>query len=68
MLKLFTRHPASVGESYPQHLCSAAGFAGSLLLAAAACAMHAVLPFLFEQTASARISALHDRMVNNRVR
>jgi hypothetical protein len=66
MLKLFTRHPASVGESYLEHLCAAGGFTASLLLAALACAVHALLPFLFERTASARIDALYSRMVTNR--
>ncbi|MDH3450971.1 MAG: DUF6356 family protein [Gammaproteobacteria bacterium] len=66
MLKLFTRHPATVGESYLEHLFAAGGFAVSLLLATVACAVHALLPFLFEQTASARIAALYARMVSNR--
>ncbi|MDH3713786.1 MAG: DUF6356 family protein [Gammaproteobacteria bacterium] len=68
MIKLFTRHPASVGESYFEHLCAAGGFTASLLLAAVACAVHALLPFLFERTASARIDALYNRMVANRAR
>lgn len=68
MFKLFTSHPESVGESYLQHLLAASGFTISLLLAAVACAVHALLPFLFERTASERITALHQRMVTNRVR
>ena len=68
MFELFTRHPASVGETYPQHLLAAGGFAAQLLLIALACVVHALLPFLFERTASARIDALHSRMVRNRVR
>lgn len=68
MLKLFTRHPASVGESYCEHLRAAGGFASQLLVAALACAVHALLPFLFERAASARIASLHERMVSNRVR
>jgi len=68
MFKLFTHHPASVGETYLQHLFAAGGFTAQLLLAALACLVHALLPFLFERTASARIDALHSRMVRYRVR
>jgi len=68
MLKLFTRHPASVGESYLEHLFAAGGFTVSLFLAALACAVHALLPFLFERTASSRIDELYGRMVSNRAR
>lgn len=68
MFELFTRHPASIGETYSQHLAAAGGFAVQLLLIALACAVHALLPFLFERTASDRVDALHRRMVRNRVR
>jgi hypothetical protein len=66
--RLFTEHPASVGENYLEHMISAGSFAVTLVLAGAACAVHAVFPFLFERTASARIANLHDRMVVNRHR
>lgn len=69
MLKaLFCDHPASVGESYGEHLAAAGGFALRLFAAALVCAVHAVLPFLFERTASAIVDGLHDRMVANRRR
>ncbi len=69
MLKsYFIRHPASVGETYWQHTAQAGSFARELFLAAAACTVHAVLPFVFEQTASRKIATLHDRMVVNRHR
>lgn len=64
MLKaLFTAHPASVGETYGEHLGSAAYFSRQLLLASAACLVHALLPFLFEKTASGILRRLHERMV-----
>jgi hypothetical protein len=69
MLKaLFRDHPASVDETYGEHMAAAGGFALRLFLAGLACAVHAVLPFLFEKTASAMVDALHDRMVANRRR
>ena len=66
--RLFTEHPRSVDESYFQHLLAALGFSGRLVLAALACLIHALLPFLFAKTGSAMITALHGRMVTNRRR
>ena len=61
-MNLFTRHPATVGETYLEHLAVAGRFAVQLLLAAGACAVHAVLPFLFERSASSRVEGLHRSM------
>ena len=66
--RLFTAHPASVGESYLEHMGMAFGFSVRLALAALACLVHAFLPFLFERTGSQMIDALHDTMVRNRRR
>jgi hypothetical protein len=66
LARLFTQHPASVGETYLQHLRSAATFAICLLAGALACLVHAFLPFLFERTASHCIRQLHERMVVHR--
>ena len=62
----FTQHPASVGETYTQHFHTALSFAVCLLGAGLACLVHAVLPFLFERTASAAIQNLHERMILHR--
>lgn len=62
--KLFIDHPASVDETYFEHMRFAAGFAGTLLVAAMAAAIHAVLPFLFEKTASTAINRMHHRIHN----
>ncbi|MBB3065237.1 DUF6356 family protein [Limibacillus halophilus] len=66
--RLFTAHPAAVSETYGEHFGTASGFALKLFLASLACAIHAVLPFLFEKTGSHMINELHDRMVRNRAR
>lgn len=58
----FTEHPESVGESYGEHFKVAAGFAGSLAVAACAAAVHAVVPSLCTKTASHRIIAMHEQM------
>ncbi len=64
----FTDHPASVGENYFQHLFAASGFSLILLIAAFACLVHAVLPFLFVKTGSQRVTALYRQMVTQRHR
>jgi hypothetical protein len=66
--RLFIDHPASVNETYFQHLCSALSFTATMLVAAAACLVHAFLPFLCLKTGSRLITGLHDRMVTHRVR
>lgn len=65
---LFTDHPATVGETYWQHLGVAWGFSWRLMAAALACLVHALLPFLFVKTGSHAITNLHDRMVVSRQR
>ncbi|VVE42743.1 capsule biosynthesis protein [Pandoraea cepalis] len=67
-MKIFTQHPASVGENYLQHMGSALSFALPLLGACLACLVHALLPFLFEKTGSRIIVRLHERMVTHRDR
>ncbi|MDK2770528.1 MAG: DUF6356 family protein [Sphingomonas sp.] len=66
--RLFTKHPASVGESYLQHLTHSASFGLTMLAGAFACFIHALLPMLFERTGSGIIARLHDRMIVNRSR
>ena len=68
MKALFCNHPASVDETYVEHMIAAGGFALRLFFGALACLVHAVLPFLFEKTGSSIIEELHDRMVVNRRR
>jgi hypothetical protein len=64
----FTEHPAAVGESYLEHLRSAWGFAGSMMVGGIACFAHGILPFLFSNTGSSAIRRLHERMVVDRQR
>ena len=60
--RCFTDHPASVGETYGQHMQVALSFALPLTRAAAAAYVHAFLPFLFTTTASGIVKGLYDRM------
>ena len=63
----FTEHPASVNETYAQHMGMACSFAGSMFVGACACLVHAFLPFLFLKTGSSIIEGLYGRMVTGRV-
>ena len=62
--RLFLDHPASVDESYFQHMRFAFGFAGTLALAATAALIHAIIPGLCKTTASRIIYRLNDRLSN----
>jgi hypothetical protein len=64
----FSEHPASVGETYTEHMGSAWGFAARMAVGAVACFIHGLLPFLFTRTGSGIINELHSKMVLNRAR
>jgi hypothetical protein len=63
----FTEHPASVGETYFQHMGMASSFGVTMIAAGVACLVHAVLPFAFVKTGSDAITTLYRRMVTHRV-
>jgi len=60
----FTSHPHSVDETYAQHLMFAGRFALRLFGAAFAALIHAILPFMFEKTASNLIRKMHHDIVS----
>lgn len=62
--RVFLDHPASVEESYLDHMRFAFGFALWLGLAALAALVHAVIPSLFERTASRIVTRLHGRLTS----
>ena len=66
--KLFTDHPATVGETWGQHFLSAVSFAGPLFIASLCCLVHALFPFAFEKTGSRIVRGLYHRMVTHRAR
>lgn len=68
MLKrLFVDHPASVGETYTEHMGAAASFGAAMFVGSLACFVHAVFPGLCVKTGSGIINTLHRRMVTHRV-
>ena len=60
--RLFLSHPQTVDESYGEHFLFALGFAMRLLGAGLAALVHAIIPCLFETTASRMICEMHDRI------
>jgi hypothetical protein len=66
MIRAFSEHPASVGETYTEHMGRAACFGGRMITAGVACLVHALLPFLFVHTGSRTIAELNDRMTTGR--
>ena len=64
----FLSHPRSVNESYLEHQACAMRFSVSLMGAGLACFVHALVPALFERTASRAIERLHGEMVTHRKR
>ncbi len=57
--RLFLDHPRSVDESYLEHLLFAGGFALRLVGAGMAALIHALIPCLFEKTASNMIAKMY---------
>jgi Family of unknown function (DUF6356) len=68
LIRAFSEHPTSVGETYSEHLGHAACFGVRMLVAGVACLVHALLPFLFVHTGSRTVAELNDRMITGRTR
>jgi len=64
--RLFTDHPAAVGETYGKHLLRALGFGLRMIAAGMACIIHALVPFLFVSTGSRTVAELNEQMVLKR--
>jgi hypothetical protein len=62
MANPFTTHPHDVGESYGEHMATAAGFGATMLLGGLCVVVHAIFPFVFVQTGSRTMRNLHKRM------
>jgi Family of unknown function (DUF6356) len=62
--RLFIAHPRAVNENYLAHAGVALRFALLLLGAGFAALMHAIIPALFETTASSIIKKLYAEMMS----
>lgn len=67
-IEAFTQHPASVNETYLEHLGSSWSFGLRMIGGGIACWLHGLFPFLFGTTGSSTIRQLHERMVTHRIR
>jgi hypothetical protein len=63
---LFFKHPHTVGETYLQHASAALAFGLTMIVAGAACVVHALVPRLFERTASEAVFRLYSQMTARR--
>jgi hypothetical protein len=59
----FLDHPRSVGETYSEHFAVAGSVGTTMIAAGLACVVHAMLPFVFQRTASDCIVRLEKRFV-----
>jgi hypothetical protein len=66
MIALFSTHPATVGESYWQHLRFAARTGLHMMAGGGACVVHGLLPFLFTSTGSRTIRYLAEQLEHRR--
>ena len=62
--RIFLDHPSKVDESYGEHARFAFGFSLKLFAAAGAALVHALIPCLFERTASRIVGDLYARTHN----
>lgn len=62
--RIFLNHPASVDETYFEHMRFALWFAFWLAAAAFAALVHAIIPAAFEKTGSRIIAKLYARTAN----
>jgi len=62
--KIFLAHPSSVSETYSQHLLFAAHIAAKLFAAGGAALVHALVPCLFEKTASRIVGEVYAKTHN----
>ena len=60
--RVFLAHPASVGESYPQHFGIAARFGVTMIASGLGCLVHALVPALFVRTGSTAVKRLYGEM------
>lgn len=65
---IFLAHPRSVGETYGAHMKFAAWFSFQLLRAGGAAALHSVVPWFCETTASSIVKALAKELADRSCR
>ena len=67
MKNIFTKHPNGIGESYLKHLIKGIIFSLKLVPIAIKIFIHAIFPFLFENSASNKIAELNRVLQDRKV-
>ena len=62
LMRIFTDHPASVGESYSEHLVFANSFGFKMILGGIACCLHGIFPWMFKCKGSQTVQELHETL------
>ena len=60
MKNIFTNHPNKIGESYFKHFIKGISFSLKLITISLKVFVHAIFPFIFENSASDKIRELND--------
>lgn len=63
---MFLAHPRKVGESYTEHAGIASRFGVTMIVGGVKCLVHAVLPSVFERSASDCVAKLHGELTRRR--
>ena len=64
--RLLFAHPRTVGESYVEHLGIAGRFGATMMAGGLKCLLHAVLPAVFERSASDCVAKLNGELTRRR--
>jgi hypothetical protein len=64
LIRLFTEHPNSVGESYIEHACFAWKLSCRLARCSIVAFVHGCFPCCFQTSASDEIELIHDNLKN----
>lgn len=64
--RLLHAHPRSVGESYGEHAAIAGRFGATMVAGGIRCLVHAVLPSVFERSASDCVARLNGELTRRR--
>ena len=64
--RIFLAHPRTVGETYAEHAGIASRFGASMVVAGVKCLAHAVLPAVFERSASDCVARLNGELERRR--
>ncbi|MEO7786907.1 MAG: DUF6356 family protein [Sphingomicrobium sp.] len=63
---LFARHPRELGMSWTSHGRGALLIGATMIVAGAACLVHALVPGWFTETAGRTVKSLHEHMTDRR--